>query len=242
MTSTSALIFVCRPGQAGEQLANSLCDLGINARHTPSLEIESLATTSPDTSYHKYIFISPTAVVSSFTTQRNWLPGEARIIAVGSGTARELTKQGYETVLIPETFSSEGLLAMTELQSVAAQKILIIKGVGGRELLQQALTERGAEVATWSVYRRQPAQIDDNHWQAYADAEFRALTCASVETLAAFEEQRQARQLSKPQQIYVASDRIADHAESVGYTGIIQVGGATNEQFISALKQHFIHG
>jgi len=232
------LIFVCRPGPVGEQLAEAIVALGIQAKHSPSLKIEVLSTTRPEGPYDHYIFISPPAVLASFENEPAWLATNASVFAVGSGTARELAKLGYADVRIPTTFNSEGLLSMPELQTLSESNVLIIKGEGGRRLLQETLLARGASCRDWCVYTRSKAEIDSHHWQAFKAADQVAVTCASIETLDAFESQRKAQNLPIPKQIYVASERIADHAQTVGYTDIIQVGGAANELFIAAIKQH----
>ncbi|NNJ73404.1 MAG: hypothetical protein HKP09_09510, partial [Enterobacterales bacterium] len=84
------LIFVCRPGPVGQQLAEAIVAQGIQARHSPSLKIDVLSTTRPKGPYDHYIFISPPAVLASFENESAWLASDASIFAVGSGTAREL--------------------------------------------------------------------------------------------------------------------------------------------------------
>ena len=56
-----------------------------------------------------------------------------------------------------ERFDSEGLLAHPRLQNLTGQRVLTIKGLGGRELLEQVLEQRGADVTACAVYERRPA-------------------------------------------------------------------------------------
>ena len=48
--------------------------------------------------------------------------------------------------------NSEGLLALPSLQSLADQRVLIVKGEGGRALLREKLAGRGARVEELVVY------------------------------------------------------------------------------------------
>jgi uroporphyrinogen-III synthase len=82
-------------------------------------------------------------------------PTACKVAAVGKKTAQALVNNGINATLVPsDTFNSEALLALPELQQVSGQKISIIRGEGGRELLKDALSQRGAEVAYVDVYRR----------------------------------------------------------------------------------------
>ncbi len=54
-------------------------------------------------------------------------------------------------------FDSENLLKDPRLKHMAGRRVLLIKGCNGRNLLQQELSSRGAEVVTADVYRRVPA-------------------------------------------------------------------------------------
>lgn len=80
-----------------------------------------------------------------------------QVFAVGVGTAARLHELGVGKVHAPRNeFSSEGLLKLPELSAheISGKRVLIVRGVGGRELLAQALQQRGAEVDYCEVYER----------------------------------------------------------------------------------------
>ena len=74
--------------------------------------------------------------------------------AVGPGSAAPLRAAGLR-VSCPADARSEGLLALPALARVAGQRLLIIRGEGGRDLLRAGLVERGATVTFCELYRRQ---------------------------------------------------------------------------------------
>lgn len=88
-------------------------------------------------------------------------PSDLRFAAIGPATALELARYGVDQVLTPTArFDSESLLACPEFKDMRQQRIVIVRGVGGRELLAETLRERGAEVAFAECYRRVNPQHD----------------------------------------------------------------------------------
>jgi uroporphyrinogen-III synthase len=108
------------------------------------------------------IFISSNAVQNGmpFVNQLS-LPASLKFAAIGPSTAAELATFGINHTLIPEgRFDSESLLALPEMQSVKHQKVMIFRGVGGREVLADTLKSRGAEVHFAECYQRINPQKD----------------------------------------------------------------------------------
>ncbi|MDR1648566.1 MAG: uroporphyrinogen-III C-methyltransferase [Zoogloeaceae bacterium] len=102
------------------------------------------------------IFVSPNAVHHGLPYFLPW-PAAARAAAVGAGTAQALTNAGIPDVLLPAGhFDSEGLLALPELAAaaIAGREILMVRGNGGRELLEETLSARGATVIPLTAYHR----------------------------------------------------------------------------------------
>jgi len=100
------------------------------------------------------IFSSANAVRhgAALLEQRRDLP----LAAIGPATARALNHAGYRvSVQPPEGFDSESLLRHPRLGAVGGQRVLLIKGEGGRELLERELERRGAELTVAEVYRRE---------------------------------------------------------------------------------------
>jgi uroporphyrinogen-III synthase len=82
---------------------------------------------------------------------------ELTLAAMGPATSRALNQAGYRVAIQPAgNFDSESLLLHPKLERPAGRRILVIKGAGGRPLLERELTRRGAQVVTTDVYQRVP--------------------------------------------------------------------------------------
>ncbi len=110
-------------------------------------------------SYDLVLFISANAVYQSWPliTKAGGIPGTVVVAAVGKATANAIIANGQRVDLMPsQDFSSEGLLALESLQSIAGKRVLIIRGEGGKEILANVLRQRDATVEYAQVYRREP--------------------------------------------------------------------------------------
>jgi len=152
-------VVVTRPDPELGRLCSSIEQHGGQAIPYPTMEIQPLAPTSVELPFSDIVlFISRNAVrygIAAYPQLKQ--PGEGGLIGVvGSGTAETLLQLTHRPIdLIPtQGFDSEGLLALPQLQHVESQRIHIIKGKGGRRVLQNLLTGRGAEVITSSCYQR----------------------------------------------------------------------------------------
>ncbi len=158
-------MLVTRPAGQARGLCESLEEMGFGVHHQPLLVLEPLESLSADGRQHlldldlyrHIIFISANAVrygmerIDDYWPQ---LPVGINWYAVGSSTAALLAERGLDPVTPGEDMSSEGLLALPGLAEVACERVLIVKGEGGRQALRQALVERGARVDERACYRR----------------------------------------------------------------------------------------
>ncbi len=77
----------------------------------------------------------------------NWL-------AVGPSSALPFKELGID-METPTANHSEGLLDLPALHDMTGKKVLILRGMGGRELLADTLKARGAKVEYCQLYERQ---------------------------------------------------------------------------------------
>jgi uroporphyrinogen-III synthase len=156
---TGSSILVTRPREQARKVSEALARLGANVVAMPVIEIVPTATeTWPKKAIAEQdmlIFVSRNAVACFIRGMAEQLPPSTRLVAVGAATARCMVEKGLRVeIQAPAPAGSESLLALTEMQKVAGQKIMIVRGETGRELLADTLRARGANIQYLEVYRR----------------------------------------------------------------------------------------
>ncbi len=165
-------VLVTRPRHQSAGLVTLIEQHGGTAIRFPVIEI--LPARDPRTAravldslddFALVIFVSPNAVEHGLAVLDAARVPESRALfaAVGESTAAALAQAGAAAVLWPtEGSSSEALLALPELgeTAVVGSRILIVRGEGGRRLLGDTLSKRGARVTYAEVYRRAAPEVD----------------------------------------------------------------------------------
>ena len=82
------------------------------------------------------------------------LPGPAgtTIAAIGPGTARALAERGILADVVPERFVAEALVEALSGVEVGGKRVLVARAAEARDILPDALRERGAEVDVVVLY------------------------------------------------------------------------------------------
>jgi uroporphyrinogen-III synthase len=180
-------VLVTRPEQQAMPLCRLLEIQGANTLRMPALEIRAVGNRRDMAArlgalgeFDVIIFTSANAVRfgASLLDQKR----DLTLAAIGPATARALNLAGYRVAVQPrETFDSEGLLLHPKLEHPAGGRILIIKGAGGRSLLEDELARRGARVVVADVYERVPAVPSPELLAAVLDS----LTTGAVQVITA---------------------------------------------------------
>ncbi|GGY09012.1 uroporphyrinogen-III synthase [Paludibacterium paludis] len=165
MSLAGRSVLVARPtGQCGRLLA-LLREAGARATHFPVMELEAdpvALDALPDAADKAdwLVFVSP-GVIDLAWPRLAGHPVAARLACVGAASAAKLAALSGLPVTHPSDGSdSEALLALPEFAQMAGQRVLIVRGEGGRATLAETLTERGANVSFAEVYRRVDASPD----------------------------------------------------------------------------------
>ncbi len=121
--------------------------------------------------YDLAIFISINAVKQTLNKIDANILQKLKLACVGEKTGLALKEHGLDIDFCPERFfNSEALLALDAFQQfIPGKKITLIKGEGGRNLLEKSLQKWGGDVETFDVYRRvcpqQNLDLLKNHQQ-----------------------------------------------------------------------------
>ena len=164
------------------------------------------------------VFISPNAVRMALQVlpAADW-PPDCGLVAVGQGTARALREAGVARVRAPvDGADSEAVLAMPAFQHVEGRRVLLVRGEGGRELLAQSLSVRGAQVEHAVVYRRRARPPCVSSLRQHERLLFVVTSSEALRTLAGAAQSADDAAWLKRQTWVFAHPRIARLAETLG--------------------------
>jgi len=241
-------VLVTRPAGQGQDLSRLMSDSGAGVVHLPLLEIQALADPAPAKARLQglrdcdlAIFVSRNAVDQADALAGGQLSQWSRdteVASIGRATSAALARARIRVSLeAPPPFNSESLLGILEDRDLHGWRILIIRGVGGREALGQALTRRGAELEYVEVYRRvAPSYAPDRIQAVLGDGVVDLITITSAEALQNLLSLAAAAGIALSRQpVLVASQRIAELARRSGLEQIQVAQDATDPAMYEAV-------
>jgi uroporphyrinogen III methyltransferase / synthase len=104
----------------------------------------------------------------------------ATIAAIGPGTARALAEHGIAADIVPERFVAEALVEALASVEVKDRKILVARAAEARDVLPDALRERGAEVHVVALYETVRETPDATAIEAAQSADYVTFTSSST--------------------------------------------------------------
>jgi uroporphyrinogen III methyltransferase/synthase len=172
-------VAVTRARAQASALAARLRTLGAAVVEAPAIRISPLDTPLPPLDGYDLVCVtSPNGADLLLDRLRDArdLAG-ITVAAIGPGTARALRARGIEPDVVPERAVAEGLVEA--LSDVPVRRALIARAAEGRDVLPEALRERGAEVDLLALYETVPEQLDPATRDAAAAADELLFTSAS---------------------------------------------------------------
>jgi uroporphyrinogen III methyltransferase/synthase len=100
-----------------------------------------------------------------------------RVAVIGPGTARAMREHGIEPDVVPGRAVAEGLVEA--LADVPVRHALIARAEEARDVLPDALRDRGAEVDVLALYRTVAEPLEDGARAAALGADYATFTSAS---------------------------------------------------------------
>jgi len=245
-------VLVTRPIEQAAGLIEQINNAGGQAASFPTLAIQASADAEAVerckfvAGYDWVIFISQNAVRYSLSLLpiSNW-PSTTLIAAVGPTTSNALQQAGLTVSRQPDnSMNSEGLLEKFSAEPLSGKKILIIRGVGGRDALATGLSEMGAMVDYAEVYSRHCPDHDTEHLLQQLEAGIDIVTIASGETLQNFANIIESSHLSNQQKqtlyacpLVIVSARIKTLAEQLGFLDTVVVSEPENTGVVKAIAE-----
>ena len=172
-------VAVTRARAQASALAGRLRELGAVTVEAPAIRTEPIEATLPDlTGFDLLCVTSPNGAARLLE-----VAGDARalagptIAAIGPGTARALAEGGIVADIVPERSVAEALVEA--LESVPVESALIARAETARDVLPDALRERGANVEILPLYRTVAEPLGDEARAAALGADYATFTSAS---------------------------------------------------------------
>jgi uroporphyrinogen III methyltransferase / synthase len=187
-------VVVTRARAQASGLAATLRELGAEVvelpaiRIEPQIESEEVRRVAGALGIYELICLtSPNGVRLLFEAMEN-AGVDARalagvtVAAIGPGTARALAERGVLADVVPERFVAEGLIEALEDQEVAGARVLIARAAEARDVLPDALRERGAEVDVVALYETVREQPGEEEIEAAQSGDYVTFTSSSTVT------------------------------------------------------------
>jgi uroporphyrinogen III methyltransferase/synthase len=177
-------VAVTRARAQASGLAGRLRELGAQVVEAPAIRIVPLPGPAPDlATYDLVCLTSPNGVRLLFErlaaggADARALAG-ATVAAIGPGTARALRDRGVLADVVPERFVAEGLVEA--LAGRPVRRALVARAREARDVLPDALRERGAEVDVLALYETVADALDPAARDAVAAAQYVTFTSSST--------------------------------------------------------------
>jgi uroporphyrinogen III methyltransferase/synthase len=185
-------VVVTRARAQASGLATTLRALGADVIELPAIRIgpridsdEVRRTVDAIQSYALICLTSPNGVRLLFQALREAgldarALGAATVAAIGPGTAQALAQNGIAADVVPERFVAEALIEALEAVEVADRPVLIARAAEARDVLPDALRERGAKVDVVALYETEREDPGEEAIEAAANADYITFTSSST--------------------------------------------------------------
>ena len=185
-------VVVTRARAQASGLTERLRDLGAEVIELPAIRIErridSEQVRKAVNDLHSYALVcltSPNGVRLLFEAIAEAgldarALANATVAAIGPGTAAELRRHGIGADIVPERFVAEALVeALAEIE-VNGRPVLVARAAEARDVLPDALADRGAKVDVVALYETFAEAPDPDSVEAAKDADYLTFTSSST--------------------------------------------------------------
>jgi uroporphyrinogen III methyltransferase/synthase len=182
---TGLTVAVTRAREQASGLASRLRALGAGVVEAPAIRIAPLDGPPPDLErYDLVVLTSPNGVRALFERldgaglDSRALSGTT-VAVIGPGTAAALRQRGVIADVVPERFVAEGLVeALHDLPGL--RRALVARAAEARDVLPDALRERGVEVDVLPLYETVVEPLSAGQVDAVRKADYVTFTSSST--------------------------------------------------------------
>jgi uroporphyrinogen III methyltransferase/synthase len=185
-------VVVTRARAQASGLAGALAALGAEVVELPAIRIESRVESAPVReaveALHTYALVcltSPNGVrllfeAMSAAGRDARALANATVAAIGPGTAGALAERGVIADVVPERFVAEALIDALRGVEVEGRPVLVARAAEARDVLPDALRERGAQVDVVALYETVAEEPAPEALSAARDADYVTFTSSST--------------------------------------------------------------
>jgi uroporphyrinogen III methyltransferase/synthase len=185
-------VVVTRARAQASELSRRLAALGADPVELPAIRIEpsidSTEVSKAVQALHTYALVcltSPNGVRLLFEAMGAQgrdarALAAANVAAIGPGTAAALAEHGITADFIPERFVAESLVESLAELPLEGKPVLIARAAEARDVLPEALRERGAEVDVVALYDTVAETPGEDEIEAAQEADYVTFTSAST--------------------------------------------------------------
>jgi uroporphyrinogen III methyltransferase/synthase len=176
-------VTVTRPRAQASGLASALRDLGARVVEAAVIVPEPLAFAVPDLTDVDLLVLSSPNGVRRFFDELRATHRDARALSgiavavIGPGTADAVRAQGVEPDFIPSRAVGESLAEL--VTGLDVQHAIVVRARGGRDVVRDALIERGTDVTLIEPYVTVAEQLDARTRDRALAADWATFTSAS---------------------------------------------------------------
>ena len=165
------------------------------------------------------------------------VPAGLHWYGVGAGTAAVLSAAGVTPEAPGHGWTSEDLLALPGLRTADGERVLLVRGEDGRELIRDTLSQRGAEVTVLPLYRRFCPDYDKKTiTDVLTDFDPEVIIALSGETLnnlVALGKNTNHNLMKRL--LLVPAERVAEQARSAGFRWLCIPQGLADTDIVAAV-------
>ena len=185
-------VVVTRARAQASGLATTLAALGAEVVELPAIRIEPRTESSEVreavASLHSYAVVcltSPNGVRLLFDAMAAAgrdarALAQAQVAAIGPGTAAALRERGVIADVVPDRFVAEAMVEALAEVPVDGRPVLVARAAEARDVLPDALRERGAEVDVVALYETVREDPDPEAIEAAMTADYVTFTSSST--------------------------------------------------------------